>query len=124
MTLQNLSNRVRATSEWADTNPHMSDMPPGSSHWRVTLRYQGRQMTVPFSMGPAHSHEPEAAEVLECLLSDASGADEDFENWAADLGYDPDSRKAERIYKTVQRQTLKLSRLLGDDYDTFMQAER
>lgn len=36
MTLQTLSNRVRATAEWADANPHMSDMPPGSSHWTVT----------------------------------------------------------------------------------------
>jgi len=124
MTLKALANRVRATAEWTDENPNMTDMPPGSSHWKVTLRYQGRQMTVPFSMGPALSHEPTAADVLECLLSDASSADEDFENWAADLGFDPDSRRAERIYRTVQRQTLKLSRLLGDDYDAFIQAER
>lgn len=72
-------------------------------------------MTIPFSMGPAHSHEPTVADVLECLASDYSGSDQAFEDWAADLGYDPDSRKAERTYQAVVRQARKLEQFLGPD---------
>lgn len=60
---------------------------------------------------------------MECLLSDACGADRDFDDWARDLGFDTDSRRAERIYRVTVKQTEKLSAFLRDDYDTFMQAE-
>ena len=51
--------------------------------WKVTLRYQGRCLTVPFWTGVALS-EPTAADVLECLASDATSADESFDNLCAD----------------------------------------
>jgi hypothetical protein len=51
-------------------------------------------------------------------------AHQDFEEWARDLGFDPDSRKAEGMYKAVQASTAKLSKLLGEDFDAFMRAER
>ena len=125
MTLQGFVTRakIRATAEWAERNPHMNDMPAGSSHWKVTLRRPGRQMTVPFSQGPAHCREPEADDVLSCLLSDASSDQQDFASWCADLGYDEDSRKAERTYQAVQQQTAKLQRFLGDLYDEAMRTE-
>jgi hypothetical protein len=111
---------IRASLEWADANPHMDGMPAGSTHWKVTLRRKGgRRMTVYFSMGPAHTSEPEAAEVLDCLASDASGYDNarSFEDWCSEYGYDSDSRKAERTYKTIEKQREKLFSFLGDDYD-------
>jgi hypothetical protein len=100
---------IRASLEWADANPHMDGMPAGSTHWKVTLRRKGgRRMTVYFSMGPAHTSEPEAAEVLDCLASDASGYDNarSFEDWCSEYGYDSDSRKAERTYKTIDRSAI------------------
>ena len=120
---------IVASAEWADTNPNMSDMPYGSSHWRVRLTRQAngtprRQMTIPFSMGPALSREPQADDVLECLLSDASSADQAFEDWARDYGFDTDSRKAERTYKAVTTQTEKLRRFLGDAFEEYLYAER
>lgn len=57
--------------------------------------------------------KPTVADVLDCLASDASGADQGFEDWAGDLGYDTDSRKAEETYKTIQRQTKELRKLIG-----------
>lgn len=45
---------------------------------------------------------PDAADVVHCLLMDASGTDETFEDWAGNLGYDPDSRKAEGIFKACR----------------------
>lgn len=122
--LSTLAAKVRADVAWADANPNMNDMPAGSRHYRVRLRYKGRQMTVPFSCGPAIEHEPSAEDVLECLLSDSSGADEAFEDWCDDLGYDSDSRRAERTYKLIQAQAIKTRNLLGDEYDSFMAAER
>lgn len=48
--------------------------------------------------GPVPS--PSTADVLYCLVSDAQASDAgSFEEWAGDLGYDPDSRTAERVYK-------------------------
>lgn len=124
MKLSALAAKVRADVTWADSNPHMDDMPAGSRHYRVTLRYKGRQMTVPFSCGPLIEREPSAKDVLECLLSDSCGADEAFEDWCAELGYDSDSRKAERTYKAVQAQSVKTRNLLGSEYEMFLESER
>lgn len=124
MKLSTLCSKVRVDVQWADSNPNMDDMPPGSRHYRVTLRYKGRQMTVPFSCGPAIEREPDAESVLECLLSDASSAYQSFDDWCGDYGYDTDSRKAERTYRIVVSQAEKTKRLLADDYEAFMDAER
>lgn len=87
--------------------------------YRVTLRYQGRQMTTPYKTGLGWTNAPTAADVLESLLSDASSIENgnDFEDWASNYGFNPDSRKAEAIYKATVKQTNKLRRLLGDDFD-------
>ena len=42
---------------------------------------------------------PTAASVLYCLLSDMEAIDQSFVDWADDLGYDTDSRKALAIYE-------------------------
>jgi len=75
------------------------DWPDGARHWRFTLtRGVGPFLTGHFSQGPAHTTQPDLCDVLSSLLMDTSGLDQPFEDWAEDLGYDPDSRKAERIY--------------------------
>lgn len=97
---------------------------PNSDGWTVTLKCQRRQMTVPFYTGMGSTNDPDAEMVLECLLSDASVEyNRSFEDWAGDLGYDTDSRKAEKIYKACLKIAKKLHALLGDDFDTFMEAE-
>jgi len=98
---------------------------PGTHPYKVTLRYQGRQLTVPFYMGPANDHEPSAGDVLSCLIMDACSYENatDFEDFCRDFGYDTDSRKAERIYKALEVQAPKVRRFLGDDFETFAEAE-
>lgn len=54
-----------------------------------------------------------AADVLDCLLSDASNTDAPFEEWAADYGYDTDSRKAEAIFHACRETAAKLRSWLG-----------
>lgn len=118
MTIRDLVEKynISATADRTDSNPNMTDMPAGSSHWFVTLRRPGRSLTVPFSMGPALRRIPTAEDVLECLLSDRYAMQESFEDWCANYGFDTDSRKAERTYKTCVTQSHKLNRFLPDDW--------
>lgn len=92
--------------------------------WTVTLRYAGRRMTVDFYTGQA-AGEPDAAGVLECLCSDACTVENarSFEDWCCELGFDSDSRTAERLYKASVRQTEALRRFLGDAFDRLVYAD-
>lgn len=58
---------------------------------------------------------PALRDVMHSILMDASAIDEgSFEEWAPNLGYDPDSRKAEAIYRACLETALKLRAALGD----------
>ena len=108
--------KIKARAEWADANPNMADS-QNMNHFKVTLRYSGRQMTLYFSQGYGISGEPTAADVLNCLASDSSSVENarSFEDWASDLGYDTDSRKAEKIFKVCEKQAERLKKFLGED---------
>ncbi len=58
---------------------------------------------------------PAAADVVYSLLMDASGTDERFEDWARDLGYEPDSRTAERVFNACRETAAALRRAFGRD---------
>lgn len=67
--------------------------------WEVTLTRDGTSETFRYRTGIGHRRDGEAvdppmADVVHCLISDGEAALQDFEDWANDLGYDPDSRKA------------------------------
>lgn len=128
-------NQITMTAESVDSNPNMDSQDMG--HWKVvfTRKFQSdalytnrttgeskpreytARMTAHFSMGYGHhGAEPTAADVLDCLASDSSSVDQsDFETWCGDLGYDPDSRKAEKTYKACQHAAKRLKAFLGDD---------
>lgn len=107
---------IRMDAEYADHNPNMSDeWARTATHWKCTFHYGRRRLTTYFSQGAAISGEPTAADVLDCLASDANGADQDFEAWCKDYGYDADSRKHHATFKVIQKQTRKLERLLGPE---------
>jgi hypothetical protein len=104
-------------------NPHMTDMPPGSTHWHITLRRGRSRMTVSYSMGPAHTTPPALDDVLDSLASDAATMENcaTFEEFCGELGYDSDSRRAERIYQTCRKHQARLLRFLGHDaYDLLL----
>ena len=106
---------VKFTGErapWAD-RPGMEQV-----GWEVELRYQGRRMSVKFYS----TSEPTIDDVLECVYSDASDAEEPFADWAASMGYDEDSRRAYATWEAVQAQTAQLRRLLGSDFDRLVYA--
>ena len=92
--------------------------------WTITLRHQGRKLETPFKMGRGHHGTPPTlAVVLSCLRLDAQSADQTFEDWCADFGYDDDSREAERTYKACCAMDKKLRRLLGAKYGTFLNTD-
>ena len=116
-------NNVRiSVSYGAPENPEFKD----ADGWTVTLKMDGKQMTIPFYKGIGHhGEEPTAEEVLECLASDACGVDnsQTFEDWCSEYGYDTDSRRAERIYNACLKSTEKLRRFLGDKFESLVYGE-
>ena len=116
---------MRIQSKMVSENPNMSEPNWKADHYKCTLTHAPggarRQMTVYFSQGLGICADPTAEGVLYCLLSDASVEDaRSFEEWASDLGYDPDSRTAERTYQTCLKQTQRLRTFLGDTWDTWV----
>ncbi|MEK7499295.1 MAG: hypothetical protein AAB649_01675 [Patescibacteria group bacterium] len=103
----------------APANPEF----PNCTGYTVTLKYDRRQLTVPFYQ--RFGTYPSAADVLSCLLSDTSGYDfnDSFEDWCSEYGYDTDSRRAKDIYEKCRKISVKLHRLLDDDFDEFARAE-
>jgi hypothetical protein len=107
-------------------------------HFRCSIINQnnGKAMSLYFSQGSAHVKAPTLEDVLDCLASDAASienskpsdehpraiySDTAFENWATEFGYDPDSRKAEKMYKATRRQAEQLKRTIGPEaYDQLL----
>lgn len=119
-------NKITIKSEQADSNPNMdSDYP--MNHYKVLLRsrFEGkrRQLTTYFSMGLGLKGYPSPDNVLDSLAQESASVENarNFENWAAELGYDPDSRKAERTYQICLRQAKRLDNFLGsNNYNTLL----
>lgn len=89
----------------------------GMTEYRVTLTRPGKgprdPMAFPYFMGKAHTRGPKLADVLESLASDVSALHMPFDEWAAEFGYDEDSRKAERLYHKCRELAAKLREFLG-----------
>jgi hypothetical protein len=83
-----------------------------ASHWVVTVKRvgtgPGKVFAVEYSMGSAFRGAPKGADVFACLLSDSASADNTFEAWADEYGYDTDSRKAEGMYRACKETLSKL----------------
>lgn len=121
-----LKHKIDFTRRAVSTRPDglMADQP--MRHWQFRIKHGTRGFNLYFSQGYGHTEPPTFADVLDCLASDASGyentgtpvrgkvsRDDVFHNWCAEYGYSSDSRKAEKILKTVKRQAEQLKRTLG-----------
>lgn len=101
--------------------------PPGmgdKSPWTVTLRRNGKRMTVKYFMGYGlEGRKPDTREVMETLISDAVLIENagTFEFFTRELGVSGfDDTKTELIYRRAYRltrsQTERLKKFLGADY--------
>jgi hypothetical protein len=59
------------------------------------------------------------ADVVSSLAIDAVGAEQTFEDWCGDLGWDTDSRKALATYLACQEERKQLLKLLGGNMVVF-----
>lgn len=76
-----------------------------------------RSFRTRYSKGSGHHGKPPTkSEVFDCLASDASSVDQSrsFEDWASEMGYDGDSRKAFKIYKACERLAARMKEFLGE----------
>lgn len=118
--LEKLCSAIKIENEWAEPNPDF----PQADAYKVTLQYKRRKLSVPFYQGKAICKEPQAHDVIYCLISDAQSIEcaDSFEDWASSLGYDTDSRKAEKTYKACVKNQQNIRRFLGTDFDLFAEA--
>lgn len=83
----------------------------------VTNRYAeynnpGAEYVFPYMQGVGHTKKPTLTDLMSSLLSDAQTVlDRDFAEWAGDLGYDEDSRTAEKLYQQIVANNAKLCKL-------------
>lgn len=84
--------------------------------FKFTFKRNGKSFSGKFGQSIVHSdgsggHTPTAYDVLACLTKYDPG---NFMDFCKDFGYDEDSRTAERIYKGVQKEWDKVSKMFGD----------
>ena len=84
-----------------------------ANKYKARIIYNKKSMTISFYTGNGWKKDPELEDILGSILQDITYLDYGFEDFASELGYDPDSRKAEKIYKEVQKQAKKINRLLA-----------
>ena len=125
--VKRLGIQSRATRVHENPNADADGWSKDARHWSVSLErtYWHEQKEYPtrslktetfgtfFSQGSAHKAAPTAEDVLDCLAIDADVLGRDFEDWASDLGWDSDSRKAEKTFNICVEQSRKLQKFLG-----------
>jgi len=82
-------------------------------------------MTIDFWMGKGLKRTPTIADVLESLLSDASGFDNarNYLSWCDEFELKPNSPMSQDTYSAIKEHTENLKSLLGSEYETFLSAE-
>jgi hypothetical protein len=90
-------------------------------NWRVTLRFQRRLYSLDYFTGTAVT-DPCVADVIHCLLMDASYLADGYEAFKNEVFATEDEQHARTTWKRMERSTYRLKKLLGDDYDKFVDA--
>lgn len=107
---------------------HAWKMWVGSTHMPASDSYgvgSAKTFEFDFRQGMAHDKAPKLYDLMGCLFADVQGLDQDFEDWARDLGYDPDSRKALKIFEDCLAESQKLRALFGEpDLDKLLAEAR
>ena len=130
-------NGLTMSCEYADSNPNMDAVNKNAyNHFKVTIkrryriygnyldsRYGFKQMTLLFSQGLGIQEEPTLESVLNCLISD-SYCGVTFQEFCDNLGYNNDSRKAEKTFKATLKQTSKLKKLLDNKFNDLASCEQ
>lgn len=105
-----------ATMTRLDSKPAAWDEkhPYEHPHYRVTVKTEKGRASFDF-WGSYNDYqtgeESEPADALACFASDAMAGMESFEEFCSGFGYDTDSRKARKIWKSCKNAATKAERL-------------
>ena len=104
----------KCDSDLGWTHAGSSDM--WHAHFKITLR--GNESRATFDFYGSQLDDGEIKSAVRCILGDAVSGGLDFEDFCSEVGYDTDSRKAEKVHKACQRTAAKIARVFtGDLYD-------
>lgn len=108
-------NKIQFSCEWVVERPD-NLMSENMDHWYCVLKANGKTYTFYYSQGYGYHHaEPVLARVLESLANDYDPNDLTFEEFCSEYGFDEDSRKAEKVYLALRKETQALDRLFGEE---------
>jgi len=110
---------IQAEFENCLLNPNMPDW-KNANHYKVTLKYNGKKMTIYYSQGYGIKKAPSIKDVIKCLIVDNTEYYKSLSDWADEFGFNNNVREAERTYKACVNQTKKAKRLFGDIYSELM----
>jgi hypothetical protein len=99
------------------------DWPEGTNGYTVTLTFGGTVCEWPYYMGPRLTDDPSVEDVLGSLFLDARCAEDGFEAFCMDLGYDEDSRKDYATWEACKETAERLRFLFGDRYEDYANTE-
>ena len=119
-TLNGLINGAGITAsireDWNDSSPEWAQ--GKARHYRVTVRYQGRSMSLWYYQGLGINREPGPVDVIECLVCDSMSAYESLDEFINELGLEiksaADFRNYEKQFKQLTRQNKSFSRVIGN----------
>lgn len=111
-------------------NPNSSDgwNTDEQHHWSVKLERfskdgKRKTLTTFFSQGSAHKSAPSSADVLSCLVNDATSGEMSFKDFCSEFGYDMDSRSAEKIWQGCAEMAPRVRDFLGEKFDAILECE-
>lgn len=93
------------------------------NHFKISIKHKNKKISFDF-YGSNHDFElfkrkldsKDLMDTFRVFFEDAIAGLMNFEEFAGDFGYDPDSRRAEKVWKAVKQQTAKAYTLgLSDD---------
>ena len=88
---------------------------------KITILHNGKKTTFQFwgsIQKPEITTDEENIFALYCFLRDSEAASNSFKDFCNEFGYDEDSRRAEKIYKSCEKSLKKFNRIFNCDlYD-------
>lgn len=94
----------------------LRDRYPSVANVNPRMRYSIKDKNLLCRISHAHNlavkWKPDPIEILWAIARDGDALEMSFEDWAHELGYDADSREAEKAYRACQENAFKLRKIL------------
>jgi len=104
--------KIRIKREWLKYDYHFAGDKSQRHIFKIKLSRNNKSFSFKFGQSiKDYAKEPTIYQILSCLQKCGVGT---FENFCGDFGYDEDSRKAEKIYKSVCREFLNMQKLFNE----------